>query len=161
MVRASLLNILAKIEGEVTCHELSELVGLSRSTMRRYLRELLKEGLVIEVSKGTYALTDKGRRVKESLKSILAEVSEDKAYVVTDPGTGVPTPLRIRSLKHLYVVIKYGLAPEEVLREHLRRGYVSEWVKNVLGNEELAKKLVTEDLSEVVKVLEELISLTE
>lgn len=161
MVRASLLNVLAKIEGEVTCHELSELVGLSRSTVRRYLRELLEEGLVIEVSRGTYALTDKGRRVKESLKSVLAEVSEDKAYVVTDPSTGVPVPLKIRSLKHLYVVIKYGLAPEEVLREHLRRGYVSEWVKNVLGDEELAKKLVTEDLSEVVKVLEELISLTE
>ncbi|MFN3268838.1 MAG: winged helix-turn-helix domain-containing protein, partial [Zestosphaera sp.] len=89
-MRASLLNVLAKIEGEVTCHELSELVGLSRSTMRRYLRELLEEGLVIEVSKGTYALTDKGRRVKESLKNILAEVSEDKAYVVTDPGTGAP-----------------------------------------------------------------------
>lgn len=161
MVRASLLNVLAKIEGEVTCHELSELVGLSRSTTRRYLRELLEEGLVIEVSKGTYALTDKGRRVKESLKNVLAEVSEDKAYVVTDPSTGVPAPLRIRSLKHLYVVIKYGLASEEVLREHLRRGYVSEWVRKVLGDEELARKLVTEDLSEVVKVLEELISLTE
>ncbi len=160
-MRASLLNVLAKIEGEVTCHELSELVGLSRSTTRRYLRELLEEGLVIEVSKGTYALTDKGRRVKESLKNVLAEVSEDKAYVVTDPSTGVPAPLRIRSLKHLYVVIKYGLASEEVLREHLRRGYVSEWVRKVLGDEELARKLVTEDLSEVVKVLEELISLTE
>ncbi len=159
-MRASLLNILAKIEGEVRCDELSELLGLSRGTLRRYLRELLKEGLVIEVSKGTYALTDKGRRVKESLKSVLAEVSEDKAYVVTDPGTGAPVPLKIKSLKHLYVVIKYGLAPEEVLREHLKRGYVSEWVKNVLRDEELAKKLSGE-LSEVVKILEELVSLAE
>ncbi|MEO3994007.1 MAG: winged helix-turn-helix domain-containing protein [Desulfurococcaceae archaeon TW002] len=160
-MRTSLLNVLAKIEGEVRYDELSELVGLSKYTLRRYLRELLEEGLVIEVSKGTYALTDKGRRIKESLKSILTEVSDDKAYVVTDPGTGVPVPLRIKSLKHLYVVMKHGLAPEEVLREHLKRGYVSEWVKNVLGDEELAKKLVTEDLSGVVKVLEELISLIE
>lgn len=160
-MRTSLLNIIARIEGEVKYDELSELVGLSKSTLRRYLRELLEEGLVIEVSKGTYVLTDKGRRVKESLKSVLTEVSDDKAYVVTDPNTGVPVPLKIRSLKHLYVIIKYGLVPEGVLKEHLKRGYVSEWVKNVLGNEELAKKLITEELSEVVKALEELISLTE
>lgn len=160
-MRASLLNIIVRIEGEVKYDELSELVGLSKSTLRRYLRELLEEGFVIEVSKGTYVLTDKGRRIKESLKSVLTEVGEDKAYVVTDPGTGAPVPLKIRSLKHLYVVIKYGLVPEGVLKEHLRRGYVSEWVKNVLGNEELANKLITEELSEVVKALEELISLTE
>lgn len=160
-MRASLLNILTKIEGEVRCDELSELVGLSKSTLRRYLRELLEEGLVIEVSRGTYALTDKGRRVKESLKSVLAEVSDDKAYVVTDPATGAPVPLKIKSLKHLYVVIRYGLVPEEVLREHLRRGYISEWVKNVLGDEELAKKLSTTELSDVVKTIEELVSLTE
>ena len=161
MVRESLLRILAKIEGEVTFDELSELVGLSKSTLRKYVRELLEEGLVIEVSRGVYALTDKGKRVKESLKSVLAEVSEEKAYVLTDPNTGVPVPLKIKSLKQLYVVIKYGLVPEGVLKEHLRRGYVSEWVKNVLGDEELAKRLSTEKLSEVVKTLEELIGLTE
>lgn len=27
-------------------------------------------------------------------------------------------PHRIKSLKHLYALIKYGLAPEEVLKEH-------------------------------------------
>lgn len=156
-----MLNVLTRIEGEVRCDELSELVGLSRSTVRRYLRELLEEGLVIEISKGTYALTDKGRRVKESLQRILREVGEEMAYVVTDPNTGALVPLKIKSLKQLYVVVKHGLVPEEVLREHLRRGYISEWVKNVLGDEELARKLSVEDLSEIVKVLEELVSLTE
>ena len=161
MVRESLLRVLTKIEREVGFDELSELVGLSKSTLRKYVRELLEEGFVVEVSRGVYALTDKGKRVKESLKSVLTEVSEEKAYVLTDPSTGTPVHLKIRSLKHLYVVIKYGLVPEGILREHLRRGYVSEWVKNVLGDEGLAKKLSTEDLSEVVKTLEELIGLTE
>jgi len=161
LVRESLLRVLTKIEREVGFDELSELVGLSKSTLRKYVRELLEEGFVVEVSRGVYALTDKGKRVKESLKSVLTEVSEEKAYVLTDPSTGTPVPLKIRSLKHLYVVIKYGLVPEGILREHLRRGYVSEWVKNVLGDEGLAKKLSTEDLSEVVKTLEELIGLTE
>jgi len=161
LVRESLLRVLMKIEGEVGFDELSGLVGLSKSTLRRYVRELIEEGFVIEVSRCVYALTDKGKRVKESLKSALAEVSEEKAYVLTDPSTGAPVPLKIKSLKHLYVVIKYGLVPEGILREHLRRGYVSEWVKNVLGDEELAKKLSTEELSEVIKTLEELIGLTE
>ncbi len=156
-----MLNLLARIEGEVRCDELSELVGLSRSTVRRYLRELLEEGLVIETSRGIYALTDKGRRIKESLQRVSTEVSEEMAYVVTDLNTGAPVPLKIKSLKQLYVIVKHGLAPKEVLGDHLRRGYVSEWVRNVLGDEELARKLSTEDLSGIVKVLEELVSLTE
>lgn len=161
MVRASLLNILTRIEDEIKCEELSELAGLSKSTARRYLKELLGEGFLVEVSRGVYTLTDKGRRAKELLQKTLKEVGDDKAYVVTDPNTGASIPLRIRSLKQLYAVVKYGLAPEDVLREHLRRGYVSNWIKDVLGDEELASGLSSRDLDEVVKIIEELLSLSE
>jgi hypothetical protein len=161
LVRASLLKVLVRVEGEVRFEDLCRLVGLSRSTIRRYLRELLGEGLLTEVSSGVYVLTDRGRRVKELLQRTLSEVGSDRAYLVTDPGAGAPIPLKIRSLKQLYAVIKYGLAPEEVLREHLRRGYISAWVRDVLGDEVLAAKLRTDDLGEATRVIEELISLVE
>ncbi|MEM2004750.1 MAG: winged helix-turn-helix transcriptional regulator [Zestosphaera sp.] len=160
-MRTSLLNILTKIEGEVRCDELSELVGLSRSTTRRYMRELLDEGYVIERSRNVFILTDKGRAVRESLQRVLKNADDERAYVVTDPSTGTPLNLKIKSLRQLYVVIKYGLVPEDVIREHLRRGYISGWVRDVLEDEELARKLSVSDLDEVIRILRELTSLTE
>ncbi|MCD6301825.1 MAG: MarR family transcriptional regulator, partial [Staphylothermus sp.] len=39
----------------------------------------------------------------------------------------------------LYAVLEYGLAPKDVLEEHLRRGYLVKWIKEVLGDEYFTK----------------------
>lgn len=57
-------------------------------------------------------------------------------YFVTPNGTIVP--LTVRSLEQLYAAIKYGFVSEDVLSYMVKSGYLEAWMRNVLGDQELA-----------------------
>ncbi len=118
---------------------ISEKLGLSISTVRKYIKNLVNEGLVI-YRDGVFELTEKGEALKKSLLKLRNKVEQGiSPYLVTDPDTGVSIPLSIKNYEQLYVVIEYDLVPRNVLEEHFRRGYLAKWIKEVLGDEYFTK----------------------
>ncbi len=147
---------------ELDQRDIAEKLGVSIATVKRYVRELLKLGYITETKPSVYKLTNKGLLFQKSLSSLVDKIVEEHlGYVFTDPYTGSPVPLRIRSLEQLYAVLKYGLLPENVLQEHLRRGYLGKWIKEVLGDELLAEAIEKKDLSinELLEIIEERIKI--
>jgi len=117
----------------------SEKLGLSISTVKKYIKNLENEGLII-YKDGVFKLTNKGEALKKSLLKLRNKAEQGiSPYLVTEPDTGVLIPLSIKNYEQLYVVIKYGLAPRNILEEHFRRGYLAKWIKEVLGDEYFAK----------------------
>ncbi len=132
--------ILASNEkGIIDPKAISEKLGLSISTVRKYIKNLVNEGLII-YKDGVFELTEKGEALKKSLLKLRNKVEQGiSPYLVTDPDTGAPIPLSIKNYEQLYIVIEYGLAPRNVLEEHFRRGYLAKWIKEVLGDEYFTK----------------------
>ncbi len=151
---------------DLSRRDLREKLSVSDSTIKRYLRELARHGLV-EKKDGIYRLTEKGERLRRSLLNTLRvrEVSPDKGYVITEPSTAAPLPLRLLSLEHLYAVIRYGLAPRDILLHHLRTGYLSQWIRSVLGDEALADQIDSmkdvDDIYKFMEVIEERLKILE
>lgn len=110
------------------------------STAKRYLKELLKLGYVIEVDTGKYVLTEKGVLFKKSVLAYL-KGNRGSAYYFTRPGSHTPLPLVIRDLTQLYAIIEYGIIDWSILEHHIRSGSLIKWIRDSLGDMELAKKL--------------------
>jgi len=128
--QVDLLRVLAET-GEMTLEELASRLGVSRSTVKRYVLSLEKRGLVARLG-GMVRLTPEGRRaagVEGGGGGVLP-------LVFSTPSGAVP--LRVKSLRQLYAVIHYGLLEPEELEYMLRVGCISSWLRLVLGEEELA-----------------------
>ncbi len=126
-------------KGIIDPKTISEKLGLSISTVRKYIKNLMNEGLLI-YKDGVFKLTEKGEALKKSLLKLKDKAEQGiSSYLVTDPDTGAPIPLSIKNYEQLYVVIEYGLAPRNVLEGHFRRGYLAKWIKEVLGDEYFTK----------------------
>jgi len=142
---------------QLSIKEMASRLGVSESTVRRYVKKLMSEGLV--EGRGKYSLTEKGLMLRESLKKVsqITEVSTERSYVFTDPKSGVALPLRVRNLEQLYAVAKYKLVDKEILLQHIKVGYLGSWIRNVIGDDILAS--IVEEASkkgfcEVINVLE-------
>ncbi len=148
---------------ELDLKKLANRLGVSNATVKRYVRELVKLGYIVESKPGLYKLTGNGLLFKKSISNLLDKtVEEPLGYVFTDPYTGSPIPLRIRSLEQLYAIVKYGLIPENILQEHLTRGYLSKWVKEVLGDYVLAEAIkegTSLSIKEFLELVEERIKI--
>lgn len=142
-------------------------LGVSLNTVKKYVRMLVKDGLVEKVDENTFKLTNLGSIFVNSIRNVM-ERKNIPNYVVTDPVKGEPIQLKLSSYKQLYAVLEYRLAPQEVIDEHIKRGFLQNWVKDGIGDGylyELMKNNVINDsskllnyLKEVIKVIEELSS---
>jgi len=125
-------------EAGTTLEELSSRTGLSHSTLKRYLRELEKNGF-IEKKDELFVLTNTGLLLKKTLQSLKSGRSP-QPYIVTDPSSGQPLPLSFRNYRQLLAIIDYGLADKRVLEEHARK-YLAKWARESLGDVYLAYML--------------------
>ncbi len=155
------LKVLPLIEGRISLEELSNKLAASKATVRKYVKALSEKGLVREASPGVYELSELGHLLIESIKTrLLGLLSDEQAYVFTDPFTSTPLQLKARSVQQLYAILKYGLVPGEVFLEHLRKGYVSQWLQGSVKDSYLAAILKkANSLEDAVKILEEYVSM--
>ncbi|ABN70478.1 regulatory protein, MarR [Staphylothermus marinus F1] len=128
--------------GELEPVKIAQQLGLQLNTVKKYLKTLEKEELVRRIDDKRYQLTSKGLKLKKSIER-LKEIKTPEPYIITNPSTGEPLQLTVRDYKQLYAVIEYGLAPRNILEEHLKRGYFLEWIKNVF-NDEFLVELINE-----------------
>ena len=145
-----ILELLAE-KKEADIQTIATTVGLRSSTVRKYLAELERSGLVERV--GSVA-----RITKKALQLLGAEAekpSEEQPVeeVVTPKPSeqliepfyflvkGSVVPLRIKNKRQLAAAIIYGLVEPEELSYVLRTGYLTTWLRTSLREEELAKKL--------------------
>ncbi|MCD6301080.1 MAG: winged helix-turn-helix transcriptional regulator, partial [Staphylothermus sp.] len=80
-------------EGIIDPRYVSEKLGLSISTVKKYIKILVSEGF-ITYENGLFKLTEKGEILKKSLLKLKnKEKQEINPYVVTDPESGNQLPL--------------------------------------------------------------------
>jgi len=161
-MKAAHYRVMLTAEGDLINPEhAAEKLGVQVNTVKKYLRMLVKEGLVQVVEPGIYKLTDKGKLFLESINASRSGGSGVE-YVVTDPSTGSPIPLKFRNYEQLLAIYRYNLAPVSVLEEHFRRGYVTAWVKSI-GDRYLAKLIedgVIKDFKSFIEYLEKIVDVT-
>ena len=161
MFKPAFYRVLFAVEGneEFDVRSVGRRLKVIPSTAKRYIRELLKKGYIREVRPGLYTLTNEGIALKNSLKNLLEKkIEENLGYVLTDPSTGNPVPVKITNIYQLYAIVKYNLIPENILLEHIRRGYLAKWIRDVLGDLDLADFLDNKrdiSVNELLSILEE------
>ncbi|MET1160205.1 MAG: winged helix-turn-helix domain-containing protein [Thermoprotei archaeon] len=136
------------LRGEVLAYKL----GVHVNTIRKYLKLLEKEGMIVPSGIDEYSLTEKGKKFLESLKKVAAQ--KPKPHIVVNPTTGEKIPLVISNYEQLYAVLKYGLIPREVIEEYIRRGLLAKWIREEVGDEYLAELLETGSISKPEELLE-------
>jgi predicted transcriptional regulator len=148
------VEILSSVGSEFTVMEVSSKLGVSQTTAKRYINDLVKAGFITPRN-GKYVVTDKGLLLLELSRIKNVSTSSDQAYVFTNEN-GAPVVLRVDSVRKLYIIVKYGLIPESILRHHLEKGYIANWVRDVLGAKVLADKISSVKTgSELIVLLEQ------
>lgn len=139
MLKAPYLRILfeADDQGILDIDKLVNRLSLSRSTIKRYLKELERQSFLERIDVNKYRLTENGLKLKQSLSRVL-ETEKVAPYIITDPSSGQPLPLAVKDHEQLFIVIKYSLVGSKILDEHIRRRYLSKWLRDVMGDEYLA-----------------------
>lgn len=153
-----LINVLKNVGREFTVNDITTKTGLSPSTARRYIYEMVKRGLISGIN-GKYVVTDKGLFLLEGGVTCKKRVESTVAYVFTDEE-GVPIPLKIDSIEKLYVALKYGFVPDRIIMHHLTKGYLFKWISEAVDAEMLAQRIKdVKSAEELIKTLEEYMGL--
>ncbi len=142
---------------------LANVLKINVNTVKKYLRILWEEGFVKPHGVGEYMVTEKGKKLINSINNIRGR-RDAPSYILTDPSTGQAIPLSIKNYKQLYAVIKYGLVPYNILLEHIRRGYLIEWLRNSIGDQYLADLMERgkiKSIEDLLKYLDKVIDLIE
>lgn len=151
-----LINALKNVNREFTVNDIVAKTGLSPSTARRYVYEMVKQGIVSGIN-GKYVVTDKGLFLLEGEAICKKRVESAVAYVFTDKA-GTPLPLKIDSVEKLHIALKYDFVPDHVITHHLAKGYLLRWISETVGAEMLARRIRdVKSAKELIKVLEEYI----
>jgi len=138
----------------------SQLLGVSPLTVRKYIQQLVSEGVVEKTGEGKYVLTRLGVSIKRVVSA--STLKNTPRYVITDTSTGQPVSLSFNSYEQLYAIIAYQLAPRDILEHHLKN-YLAEWVRSSIGDEILAEKIVKGEIAtieDLKKYLEFILSIT-
>ncbi len=154
------LIMLADEKDVIDIGDASQVLGVSPSTIRKYVQQLISEGIVEKTVDGKYVLTKLGVSIKKAVN--MSTSKNIPSYVITDVSTGQPIPLSFNSYEQLYAIITYQLAPRDVLEHHLRN-YLSEWVRSSIGDEVLAEKISRGEIAtieDLKKYLEFILSIT-
>ncbi|BEP18526.1 hypothetical protein PYJP_18780 [Pyrofollis japonicus] len=150
-----LLRLVAE-KKEVEISTLAREVGLRPSTVRKYVAELEKMGLVEKIG-NTVRITDTALKLltkeekeekKEEVRAEEFEFSDEapkSSAQIIEPFyfiyKGNLVPLRIKDARQLAAAIVYGLIEPEELSYVLKTGYLTTWLSQVLKEDELAKQL--------------------
>ncbi len=148
---------------KASIEELHRKTGLAVSSIKKYLNILESKGFVrrIDYKTNTFELTEKGRLFREAV-SRLIDLNEKNIpeYVITDPDTGTPLPLKIKNYEQLLAILRYKLVEPGIIEEHLKRKYLSEWIRNALGDTYISSlidqgqiKTVNELIREVERIV--------
>jgi len=163
MVKTAHYKLLLQLEKEELSPEaLAKKLGVHVNTIKKYLRLLEREGLVKIAGLDNYTLTEKGKLFLTSIKKIAN--ANEHTYVVTNPDTGEPIPLSFNNYKQLLIIYKYGLVTRDILEEHFKRGYITEWIKNSIGDEYLVKKIEegeVKSLKDLIEYIEKIVNIVE
>jgi len=138
----------------------SQFLGVSPLTVRKYIQQLVSEGVVEKTGEGKYVLTRLGVSIKKVVSA--STLKNTPRYVITDTSTGQPVSLSFNSYEQLYAIIAYQLAPRDILEHHLKN-YLAEWVRSSIGDEILAEKIVKGEIAtieDLKKYLEFILSIT-
>lgn len=148
-----------------TVNDVATRLNILPSTAKRYLKELVKLGYVREGQGGGYVLTETGKLFRESILSHLRDEKNRAPYIFTDPSSSQPIPLSIRGLKQLYALVKYDVVEWSVLEHHVKAGYLSKWIKEVVGDVDLATRIDKErdgiNKNRLLEIIEERIKIIE
>ncbi|MEZ0394414.1 MAG: winged helix-turn-helix domain-containing protein [Desulfurococcaceae archaeon] len=120
--------------GVLSASAVREKMGIEASSLKKYLRALMREGLIERLEEDKYVLTDLGKALKRSLENLRGNIGAPK-YVVTDPSSNREVPLQFSNYKQLLAIIENDLVDRRLLEQHLQRGYIAEWASSGLGDE--------------------------
>lgn len=149
-----LLHVVSKVGTEFTIDDVASKLNLSLGTTRKYINEMIKHGLIIDLGK-KYVASEKCLFLLEGLSLGKKSVEENISYIITNEK-GNPIPLKIDSIEKLYIAIKYGFIPKDVLMYHIVRGYLSKWITESIGAKILAQRLLDiKSLEDLLELLEE------
>ncbi|MDK6028861.1 hypothetical protein QPL79_05745 [Ignisphaera sp. 4213-co] len=151
-----LVQILAQFKDkEFSLEDLTSKSSISLNTAKRYLREMLRHGLVNEISYGKYKASEKAMEYIEAFELAKKSVDDKHSYVFTDES-GFPITLKINSIEKLYIALKHGFISEKDALRHIEKGYLVKWVSETLGAKVLAQKIQQcKNIDDVVKILED------
>lgn len=127
-------------EEPMSIEQIMERLGIKRSTARRYLRELMKLGLVERIDgkyKSVEAAPPKEKPAKRFEDRVLPE---DKAFFFYK-GLGLPYIMSIRSVGQLLAAVEKGFVDDDAISYTVKQGYLQEWLRSVVGANELAEKV--------------------
>ncbi len=160
MTKPAFYRVITVFDDEETIESLSAKTSLAKSSLKKYLVSLEKDGIV-EKTLNKYRLTEKGRALKETLQKIMSGY-EAAPYVFTEPDTGTPIPLQVRNIKQLLVVLKYGLIDKKIAEEHFRRGYLVQWIRDGVGDKYLSMLISTgmvKNIDDLIAYLDKLVKI--
>jgi len=147
------LEKIAGIGSEFTFEEALAKTGYSQSTLKKILNNMVKERFLIRRN-SKFIVTEELKFIIEGIKLKDKIVNERSAYVFTDEK-GIPIPLRIDTIEKLYIAIKYGFVPKEVVELHIEKGYIAKWLREVFAANELANKVENiKNVEEFLRILE-------
>jgi len=147
-------------KGVLRCESLAKKLGISVNTVKKYLRLLEREGMIKASGIDAYVLTNRGMLLLKSLKNIAG--ATPPPYRVVDPISGELIPITIKNYLQLYVVIKYGLIPEDAVNAYIKSGDLIKWFEQHVGDLYLAeevKKGRIKSARDLVEYLEKVINL--
>jgi len=129
----------ALIKEPMNVDMLAEKLGVKKSTVRRYLRELMRLGLV-EKAGEEYRVIVAEKAEKEEKKFEDRLLPEDKAFFFYK-GIGMPYIIGIRSIKQLLAALENDMVDIAAVSYTIKNGYLQEWLRTVVGAEELSHKI--------------------
>lgn len=151
-------RLLSVLGSEFTINDVVSKINVSYQTARKYIYEMIKEGLVNKVEDNKFVVTEKGLFIIEGENVAKKSVEDKYAYIFTDEK-GVPIPIKIDNIEKLYVILKYKIVPDNIIMHHIEKGYLIKWILEQFGARILTQKLQEiKSPSELLKLLEEYLS---
>lgn len=151
-------RLLSILGPEFTINDVVSRINISHQTAKRYVNEMIKEGLVSKVENNKFVATDKGLYLIEGENTAKKNIEDKYAYIFTDEN-GAPIPVKIDNIEKLYVILKYKIIPDSIIIHHIEKGYLIKWILEQFSARLLAQKLQeAKSPSELLKILEEYLS---
>lgn len=154
--KSRIRDLLTTLGEQFTIEELISKLNVSPTTAKKYIQIMIRDGYLERVD-DTYRITERARSFIERDDVTNKKVEEKYSYIFTDQN-GNPIPLRVDSILKLYIAVKYQLVPDIIVMEHIKRGYLSTWIRDHLNAHVLARRIMNvKSIEEFLGILEEYI----
>lgn len=119
--------------------EIAKKLKVREKSVKKNLKPLISRDLVRRLDE-KFLLTDKGNLFMSSVTKSSPEVKKGEEYIFRDLSGNTAT-LAVKDLKQLYAIIEFNLVDKEIMLHHLKSGYISDWIKNSIGDGYLANEI--------------------